>query len=106
MKRFLPVLIIVLATLITVPIILYAAGETIRKCTIVEQAEGEPLVGVAIIFEGSTSGGAITDVDGRVCLEGDPDAYVVITFIGYISQRYKLKDLPERVCLYEAEDED
>lgn len=106
MRRFLPILIIALAAFISVPIILYATGETIRKCTIVEQVDDEPLVGVVVFFECSPSNGAITDIDGRVCLEGDPDAYVVITFIGYISQRYKLKDLPERVCLYEEEDED
>lgn len=103
MKRFLPILIIALATLIIVPIIVYADGPAITKCTIIVDQEDYPIVGVALHLE-ETTNGVVSDSDGRVCLTGAPDAVVVITHLGYQSERIQLKDLPAKVYLIEDVD--
>lgn len=89
--------------LLATPIILHALDDQITKCTIIVDQEDYPIVGVALHLEG-TSNGAVSDLDGRVCLTGAPDAYVVITHLGYQSERIQLKDLPAKVYLIEDDD--
>lgn len=59
-----------------------------RKVTgVVTDVNNEPLIGVSIAIQGN-SGGTITDFDGRFTLdEVDPNATLVFSYIGYITQK-------------------
>lgn len=51
--------------------------------------EGEAIIGANVIEKGSINGtvnGTITDIDGNFSLSVEPDAVLVISFIGYLSQ--------------------
>jgi hypothetical protein len=50
---------------------------------------GESLPGVNIIIEG-LSGGTITDVDGNFSLQVPDEANLVISYVGYISQKVEV----------------
>jgi len=52
--------------------------------TIVDKA-GEPLIGVSISIKGTT-GGTLTDVDGKFTLNANEDNVIVVSYIGYKPQ--------------------
>ena len=53
---------------------------------IVKDMEGEPMIGVSIVIEG-TSKGVITDLDGRFWIQDVPkEAKLKITYVGYKEQ--------------------
>lgn len=53
---------------------------------IVKDTEGEPMIGVSIVIEG-TSKGVITDLDGRFWIQDVPkEAKLKITYVGYKEQ--------------------
>ena len=57
---------------------------------IYDASTGEPMAGVNIQIKG-TSIGAITDIDGKFSINTlDPDAAIIVTFIGYVSQEIQL----------------
>lgn len=56
----------------------------------VKDANGEPLVGATIKVKGST-GGTVTDVDGKFTLDAPVGAELEISSIGYIKQMVKAK---------------
>ena len=62
----------------------YAQRTTITG-TITDEADGEPLVGVNILVK-STTQGTISDVDGKFTVEVAPDAILVASFIGYLTE--------------------
>ncbi len=54
--------------------------------TVTDAATGDPMPGVNILIEGTNSGVA-TDIDGKYTLElNNPDAVLVFSYIGYLSQ--------------------
>lgn len=54
---------------------------------VVVDAEGEPVIGASVLVQG-TGNGTITDTSGRFSLTGvTPGAPIVISYIGYVSQR-------------------
>ena len=58
-----------------------------RKITgTITDAKGEPLLGVNVDVKGTTNG-TITDLDGKYVLEVEPDAILVISYIGYVTQQ-------------------
>ena len=57
--------------------------------TIVDAA-GEPVVGATVLQEG-TSNGTVTDIDGNFTLEVPSNATIVVSFVGYSSQRVSVK---------------
>ena len=58
-----------------------------RKITgTITDAKGEPLLGVNVVVKGTTNG-TITDLDGKYVLEVEPDAILVISYIGYVTQQ-------------------
>ena len=47
----------------------------------ITDAKGEPLLGVNVVVKGTTNG-TITDLDGKYVLEVEPNAILVISYIG------------------------
>jgi TonB-linked SusC/RagA family outer membrane protein len=66
----------------------YASAQTpkIKITGIVKDAAGEPVIGANIIEKGGGINGTISNVDGGFTLEVSPDATLVVSFIGYITQ--------------------
>ncbi|MCH7409783.1 TonB-dependent receptor [Belliella sp. DSM 111904] len=48
---------------------------------------GEPLPGATVILEGNTSVGTVTDIDGAFSLEVPEDGVLVVSYIGFQTQR-------------------
>ncbi|MDR2763813.1 MAG: TonB-dependent receptor [Tannerella sp.] len=53
--------------------------------TIVDQT-GEPVIGVNIVEKGATANGTVTDMDGKFSLAVSPEATLVVSYIGYVTQ--------------------
>ena len=51
----------------------------------VVDATGEPLIGASVMAQGTTSGTA-TDFDGKFVIEVDPNATLVVSYVGYEPQ--------------------
>ena len=57
----------------------------------VVDAQGEPIMGASVIQEG-TSQGSVTDVDGRFTVSVAPGSTLIISYVGYNTQRVKAAD--------------
>ncbi len=68
----------------TEPVQSLTVAEVIRGRVLDE--DGNPIPGATVVVENSTQGTA-TDIDGNFSLEVDQDAILVVSFIGYESQR-------------------
>ena len=72
--------------------------ETLQQIVVtgkVTDEDGNPLPGVNIIIKGTLTGG-ITDLNGNYSIEvGDPEAVLVFTFIGMLTQEIKVGDQTE-----------
>ncbi len=55
---------------------------------LVKDAAGEPVIGASVVEKG-TSNGSITDLNGRFMLNVNPDATLVISYIGYKNAEMK-----------------
>ena len=62
-----------------------AFAQQITVNGVVQDTQGEPIIGANILVKG-TSNGTITDLDGNFQLTTDADATLVISFIGYQTQ--------------------
>ena len=53
--------------------------------TVISKEDGEPVIGAYVTVQGETSGGALTDLDGRFVLEKVPQSAknLVVSFLGY-----------------------
>ena len=52
---------------------------------VVKDENNEPVIGVSIV-QRNTTNGTITDLDGKYVLEVEPNAILVISYIGYVTQ--------------------
>jgi len=68
--------------------VLWLSGFAQRTVSgVVTDNKNEPLVGVTIMPKGSSSGGAITDVNGRYSLTvGGNSPVLIFSYLGYVSQ--------------------
>ena len=62
-----------------------AFAQQITVNGVVQDTQGEPIIGANILVKG-TSNGTITDLDGNFQLMTDTDAILVVSFIGYQTQ--------------------
>jgi len=62
-----------------------AYAQQITVNGVVQDTQGEPIIGANILVKGTTNG-TITDLDGNFQLTADADAWLVISFIGYQAQ--------------------
>jgi TonB-linked SusC/RagA family outer membrane protein len=53
---------------------------------VTDDANGEALIGVSVIVEGTTIG-TVTDVKGEFTIEAAPNAVLEFSFLGYVSQK-------------------
>ncbi len=53
---------------------------------VVTDENGEPLPGATVIIEGTT-GGTVTDIDGRFSIDADEGEVLVFSFVGFETQR-------------------
>lgn len=58
------------------------AEQSHKVSGIVLDETGEPLIGVSVLIEG-TSSGTITDFDGKFILDVQPKSTLVISYVGY-----------------------
>jgi len=69
--------------------IIIAGQQSIKKVSgIVVDVTGKPIVGATIKIEGSTIG-TISGADGKFTLNAPDESVLVISFIGYITQKIK-----------------
>lgn len=80
MKKFLLVLSVLCIAIGQV----WSQSQTVSG-TVLNDADGEPVIGASVQVKG-TSKGTITDVDGKFSIEVDPDAVLVVSFIGMATQ--------------------
>lgn len=55
----------------------------------VTDAKGEPIIGASVVVKG-TSNGTITDFDGNFSLNAPENATIEISYIGYVTQSFKV----------------
>lgn len=53
---------------------------------------GEPLIGVTVLVKGGSQG-SVTDLEGKFTLVANVGDVLQFSYIGYVSQEVKLKDL-------------
>lgn len=67
----------------------------------VTDESGEPLIGVTVMAKGASQG-TVTDVDGRFSLAANVGDVLLFSYIGYVTQEARLKDLKSlRIVLRE-----
>lgn len=90
MRRIInPLCLINLILVFLIPGLLQAQNITVTG-TVTESIAGDPMPGVNIIIQG-TSTGTITDVEGNyTILADDPNAVLVFSFVGYLTETYTL----------------
>ena len=60
-------------------------GDSVLKAAVTDAVSGEPLIGAAILIEGTTTG-VVTDLDGRCeLLLGDGDYRLVVSYVGFFN---------------------
>ncbi|MBR4898468.1 MAG: TonB-dependent receptor [Prevotella sp.] len=65
-----------------------ALAQSIVKGTVKDQA-GEPVIGASVKVVG-TKGGAVTDVNGKFSVNANQNGQLMISYIGYITQRVNI----------------
>ena len=68
-----------------------ALAQNITYSGTVVDAQGEPIMGASVIQEG-TSQGSVTNLDGRFTVSVAPGSTLVISYVGYNTQRVKAAD--------------
>ncbi|MEG2514650.1 MAG: SusC/RagA family TonB-linked outer membrane protein, partial [Bacteroidaceae bacterium] len=69
-------------------------AQSIQLKGTVNDSSNQPLIGASIVEQGTTNG-IITDLDGHFTLQVNPQASIVISYVGYISQTIKLNGKKE-----------
>lgn len=67
-------------------LILFTEMVDVTVSGIVTDENGQPIPGATVIVEG-TNQGTVTDIDGNFSIDADEGAVILISFIGYESQR-------------------
>lgn len=72
------------------PLALFAQERTING-TITDAETGEPLIGVTVLIEGTTTG-TTTDLDGNYSIRASAGQTLVFSYIGYNTERVLVQD--------------
>lgn len=59
------------------------------KGTVVSATDGEPLIGATVQVQGA-QGGVITDIDGNFSIKAEDGQTLVISYIGFVTQKVKV----------------
>lgn len=71
--------------------------------TVVNNSDGEPLIGATVLVKGTTTGTS-TDVDGTFALKAPAGSTLVVTYVGYTPQEVKVKDGSGPLTIHLIED--
>lgn len=97
LRIFTPLVIIFLLNTSTV----FAQGEqTITVSGNIKDVSNEPIIGASIKVENSTTG-TITDFNGNFTLKAPANANLLISYVGYASQKSKVSSTPISIILQE-----
>ncbi len=73
------------ACLALIMVLVFALPSLAQKITVtgtVYEPEGEPAIGASVALQGQTNVGVVTDYDGVYTIQVDPDATLVVSYIG------------------------
>lgn len=65
----------------------WAQGGTVTVTGQVTDQQGEPLIGATVIIDGQTTGGTVTDFDGKYTIKSSSKATLKFSYIGYQDQK-------------------
>ncbi|MCR4566019.1 MAG: SusC/RagA family TonB-linked outer membrane protein [Bacteroidales bacterium] len=77
-----------LALLVTGGLSSYAQ-ETGNWTGVVVDANGEPVIGAAVMIKGKTTSGAITDIDGKYAIQASANDDLIFSCLGYQTETFK-----------------
>ncbi|MDE6310693.1 MAG: TonB-dependent receptor [Muribaculaceae bacterium] len=63
-----------------------ALAQKITVTGTVYEPDGEPAIGASVVVQGVANYGAATDIDGNFRLDVNPDAVLVVSYVGYETQ--------------------
>ena len=72
-----------MAVPVSAPVEYSVNQQTSQVTGVVNDANGDPLIGENVVEKGNTHNGAITDMDGKFVLNVSPNATLVFSYIGY-----------------------
>lgn len=72
-----------MAVPVSAPVEYSVNQQTSQVTGVVNDVNGDPLIGVNVVEKGNTHNGAITDMDGKFVLNVSPNATLVFSYIGY-----------------------
>ena len=75
-----------------IPLGVYAQSTQLRGT--VTDAVGEPVIGASVVEKGTTNG-LITDLDGKFTISVNPNATIVVSYVGYKTQEVGVKGQKE-----------
>lgn len=81
--------VLLLALLFVCLVPLSALAQTIQLTGTVTDTKGESLIGASVLEKGTTNG-CITDIDGNFTLTVSPNATMIISYVGYVTQEIAL----------------
>ena len=58
---------------------------------LVTDAQGEPMIGVSVMVDGTTTG-TITDIDGRYNISANGNSVLVFSYLGYRTQKINVEN--------------
>jgi len=79
----------------------FAQGKVTIQGQVIDNANGEPLIGATVAAKGTKAGGVITDFDGRFVLKVEESLPLTLTvsFIGYADQEVDVYDDSEPISI-------
>ncbi|MCM1452515.1 MAG: TonB-dependent receptor [Clostridium sp.] len=77
-----------------------ASQQTMLAKGNVTDANGEPLIGAKVVIEG-TEKAVSTDIDGNFAINAAPGTTLVISYVGFVSQKVKVTEAPMEIVMNE-----
>jgi TonB-linked SusC/RagA family outer membrane protein len=83
------------------PIWIFAQSQQIEvKGQIVDENE-EPIIGANVIESGNPANGTVSDTEGKFKLKVPQDAFIEVSYIGYLTKKVKVSESPLTIVLME-----
>ncbi|MCD8032451.1 MAG: TonB-dependent receptor [Bacteroides sp.] len=79
---------------------LHAQSTTQISGQVVDERTQEPLIGVSVLEKGTTNG-VISDMDGNYSLQVHPQATIIFSYVGYVTQELKVSQAQGNIVLKE-----
>jgi TonB-linked SusC/RagA family outer membrane protein len=77
-----------------------ALSAKIVKGTVISATDNEPLIGATVTVQGA-QGGAVTDLDGKFSIEANDGQTLVVSYIGFVTQKVKISGSEMSIALKE-----